>query len=86
VTRGKLFVYLGGVLVNLHQIAWVGDTGEGSLGLHMSDGKTIVVEGKEAVERLVETLTEFSMVPDGTPLKDALALGRTPEVAELRGV
>jgi hypothetical protein len=83
---GNLFVFLGGVLVNLQQIAWVGDTGEGRLGLHMSDGKTIVVEGKDAVEQLVETLTEFSMVPDGTPLNDALAMGRTPEAAELRDV
>jgi len=51
----------------------------------MSDGKTIVVEG-DAIERLVETLTELSMVPDGTPLKDALAMGRTFEVADLREV
>jgi hypothetical protein len=82
----RVFIFLGGALVNLHQIAWVGDTGECSLSLHMSDGKTIVVEGKEAVDRLVQTLTDLSMVPDGTPLKDALSLGRKLHVAELHEV
>lgn len=82
----KLFIFLSGVLVNLTQVAWVSDIAEGSLGLHMSDGRTIVVEGHAAVERLVGTLTEFSIVPDGTPLKTALALGRTPESAKLTGV
>lgn len=82
----KSFVFLSGVLVNLFQTAWVGDIAEGSLGLHMSDGKTILVEGSQAVERLIETLTEFSMVPDGTPIKTALALGTPSVTAQVRKV
>jgi len=50
----KLFVYLNGILVNLNQIAWVGDVTEERLGLHLSDGKTVVIEGRSAVEGLVE--------------------------------
>ena len=50
----KLFVYLNGILVNLNQTAWVGDVTEESLGLHLSDGKTVVIEGRSAVEGLVE--------------------------------
>jgi hypothetical protein len=46
----KLFVYLNGILVNLHQVAWVGDSTEESLGLHRSHGKTIVITGRSAVE------------------------------------
>jgi hypothetical protein len=79
----KLFVYLNGILVNLHQIAWVGDATEESLGLHLSDGKTIVIEGRSAVEGLVELLSRVSMVLDGTPLKGALALGKKLPVAEV---
>jgi hypothetical protein len=70
-------------LVNLHQIAWVGDATEESLGLHLSDGKTIVIEGRLAVEGLVELLSRISMVPDGTPLKTALALGKKLPVSEV---
>jgi hypothetical protein len=80
----KPFVYLNGILVNLHQIAWVGDATEETLGLHLSDGKTLIIEGRSAVEGLVELLSRISMVPDGTPLKTALALGKKLPVAEIR--
>ncbi len=79
----KLFVYLNGILVNLNQIAWVGDATEKSLGRHLSDGKTVVIEGRSAVEGLVELLNRISMVPDGTPLKTALALGKKLPVSEI---
>lgn len=79
----KLFVYLDGNLVNLNQIAWVGDATEKSLGLHLNDSKTVVIEGRSAVEGLVELLNRISMVPDGTPLKTALALGKKLPVSEI---
>ena len=62
---------------------WVGDVTEESLGLHLSDGKTVVIEGRSAVEGLVELLSRISMVPDGTPLKTALALGKKLPVSEI---
>jgi len=79
----KLFVYLNGILVNIHQIAWVGDATEASLGLHLSDGKTLVVEGRSAVEGLIELLSRVSMVLDGTSLETALALGKKLPVSEV---
>lgn len=59
------------------------DATEASLGLHLSDEKTLVVEGRSAVEGLIELLSRVSMVLDGTPLGTALALGKKLPVSEV---
>jgi len=58
----------GELFLNLYQITRVYNISEDSLTLHLSDGSSYHFHGKEANEKLLTLLTEYSMSLDGDPL------------------
>jgi hypothetical protein len=72
-----LFIYFtsdeGPFLLNLYQIVRVDDITDDQITLHTSDGVSNTLHGKQAVESIVQLLTQYTMAMDGRPLQDVSA-------------
>jgi hypothetical protein len=63
----------GAVLVNLYQIVLVSRIEDQQITLHLSNGDVVTVSGEQTVNDIIGLLEQFSIAPDGTPLREALA-------------
>jgi len=69
----RIFVHLpgegGSVLVNLLQVVQTGNINDDEFVLHMSDGRTINLHGKELVKNVLILLCDHAMRIDGKPMR-----------------
>lgn len=69
----------GGLFFNIFQIVAVNGITEDRIVLHMSDGNSYVLNGRDAIPKLMSILSQHAMTLDGDPLIDALERLKSPE-------
>jgi hypothetical protein len=76
-----LFIYLaadeGSFLLNLYQIVRVDGITDDQITVHLSNGVSNTLRGREAVENLKALFAEYTMTIDGQPLPEATPEGPT---------